>query len=799
MTLSPVRARLKRWATVLAGVVAVGLGLAALALVISFHAVPLPERLHAPGSPVVTWRDGTKAHVFLAPDERWRVSVDVDDVDPAYVDALLRLEDKRFRSHPGVDAVAIVRAAALNATRGRVVSGGSTLTMQVVRVVEPRPRTLSSKVVEAWRALQLEYFLSKDEILAAYLTFTPYGRNVEGVEAASLSYFGHSADALSAAEIATLLAVPQAPTSRYPQPDNVERLRGARDGIARFLADEGALPLGEGEGALDGDAVVAQVVEAPVPSALRPFPRELPVVAPWMREVWRDEETIRTTLDAGTQRSVARHMTRRHDELAARGIDQGVAIVAEHGTGEIVALVGSLDPWGEEDGDQVPMFDVPRSPGSALKPFLYARAIDEGLALPDHLVRDIPASYHGYAPQNYDGTYDGLVRLEDALSRSLNMPFVFLAHELGVDAFLGSLRQMGATSLVDEPGYYGLSVAAGGIELTPLEMVAFYTALADDGRWRPLRLTHPEVEPPPSMDVFTPGSAWLTRRALRLRDRPDFPARSQLAAVPVGIHWKTGTSFGHRDAWACGSGPEHTACVWLGNSDMTPSRHLVGAEAAGAPLFDILESVGPDRAVAWADPVPADLTRVEVDAWSGFLPTDASPDTRMAWALREKVPVQRDPFHVRLEVDTVTGEAVTAACRAGRSTRTETFVVFPAAVRRWLADQHRRLPEPPRLAPSCRPPGRAEAPTILSPAAGETRVLIPGLDPSAQEVPLEADTAWSGSLAWFVDGHWLGTVSAEERVWWTPVAGDHEVTVRDEAGRTSTVRFRVRQGSRMGG
>ena len=433
------------------------------ALIVSFYAVPLPERLQTPGSPVVTWRDGTPAHVFLADDDRWRMAVSPDEIDPAYVDALVRLEDKRFYHHPGVDPVAVGRAAGLNLMRGRVVSGGSTLTMQVVRVLEPRPRTLRSKVVESWRALQLEWFLGKDEILAAYLTFTPYGRNVEGVEAASWAYFGHGAGALSSAEIATLLAVPQAPTSRYPTADNAERLRGARDEIAAFLADEGALSLGIGEDVIDADTALAQVQATPVPTRLQAFPRELPQVATWLRAQHPEEHRIATTLDRARQHSVARQFRKQEGELARKGIHQGVAVVVQHDTGEVVALIGSLDPWGEEPGDQVPMFARPRSPGSALKPFIYASAIDEGLALPEHLVRDIPASYRGYAPRNYDGTYDGLVQLEDALSRSLNLPFVFLLQEIGVEEFLGRLRIMGVESLIDEPGWYGLSVAVGGL------------------------------------------------------------------------------------------------------------------------------------------------------------------------------------------------------------------------------------------------------------------------------------------------------------------------------------------------
>jgi penicillin-binding protein 1C len=481
------------------------------ALVASFHLVPLPERLAAPGSPVVTWADGSTAHVSLAPDDRWRIPADLERVDPQYVQALLRLEDKRFHHHPGVDPLAIVRAAGLNLMRGRVVSGGSTLTMQLVRLVEPRPRTLVSKGIEAWRALQLEHFHTKDEILAAYLTFTPYGRNVEGLEAAALACFGHDARALSAAEVATLLAIPQAPSQRHPAPANAAALKAGRDKVAAFLAEQGVLPIGPG-GQGSPEQVLAQVRATTVPPGLAAFPRDIPEVASWLRQRHPERTRIATTLERGTQRAVGIHLRRRHAALAHRGIHGGAAVVVETDTGRVVALVGSLDPWGDGEGDRIAMFDVARSPGSALKPFLYARAIDRGLALPEHLVRDVPVSFRGYAPRNYGGRYEGLVRLEDSLSRSLNLPFVFLLQEIGVEDALHTLRRGGVHSLVDAEGHYGLSLAAGGVEVTPLELTALYAALAADGQARPIRVTAPEAGPAPATPLFRPGAAWLTDR-----------------------------------------------------------------------------------------------------------------------------------------------------------------------------------------------------------------------------------------------------------------------------------------------
>ncbi len=757
--------------------------------------VPLPERLSSPHSVVIEYRDGTPAHVFLAPDERWRVPTRTQDIDPAYLRALLALEDKRFAWHPGVDPLAVARAVVSNVTKGRRVSGASTLTMQLVRVLEPRPRTLVSKVIESFRAMQLELRLSKDEILANYLQFVPYGRNVEGVEAAALAYFGHRATHLSPAEIATLLAVPQNPNRRFPTPQNGARLKAARDEVARRLLEETALPLGPPEARARPEEVLAEVRNTPVPRELVPFPREAPHAAMWLRARRPELSRLRTTLEAGTQRLAERLMRDASAELATKGVHNGVVVVVDHERAEVLALVGSFDFFDARHGGQIIGFDTPRSPGSALKPVLYAMGIDRGLVLPEHLVADIPESYGGYAPRNFDGRFMGLVRMEYALSQSLNLPFVNLLGRIGVERFLGTLRQAGVDSLQPDPGFYGLSAAVGGLEVTPLELAGVYVALAQEGRTRPLKVLDdgkPAAEP---RELFSPGASWLTRRSLALRDRPDFPARRQLTGMPAQVHWKTGTSFGHRDAWAAGSGPRHTAVVWLGNFDNTPSVHLVGSEAAGPLLFDLLEAVGPrGRASVKEDRVPpADLAEVEVCSYSGHLPTDACKDRKAVYARRSAVPTQPCPYHQRVEVDAKTGLAVSPVCRAGRETESRVYLTWPSSIRRWLTEQHRSLPEPPAHAPGCEPGGAEHAPEILSPSEGQVALLIPGVSADQQEVPLEAEAAHDRELTWFVNGKFLGKAKADERLWWTPAVGTNEILVTDDRGLSSRRLLVVRE------
>jgi penicillin-binding protein 1C len=751
-----------------------GLGLRALA-----QTVPLPARLTQAPSAAVTYRDGSYAHVFLAPDERWRVPVALEEVDKAYLAALIRLEDKRFWSHPGVDLLAVVRAAAQNLARGRRVSGASTLTLQLVRVLEPRPRTVRSKLVEALRALQLELRFSKQELLGLYLQFAPYGRNVEGVEAAALAYFGHRASSLSPAEIATLLAVPQNPNRRYPTPANAVRLRQARDEIAQRLLRLGALPLGAAP--LSAEAALAQIRATSAPARLRPFPREAPHLAAWLKEREVGRLRIATTLDRGLQALVERTFHGVGPEARTKGIHHGAAVLLDHRTGEVVALVGGFDFWSKEPGVQLPAFAAPRSPGSLLKPFLYAHAIDRGLALPSHLVPDIPVNYGTYSPRNFDGRFDGLVTLEQALSRSLNVPFVELLAKVGVERFLGELRTLGGRSLREAPGHYGLSAIAGGAELTLLEVAGLYAALAQGGKARPLRLLA-DQEPQGAVQAFSEGAAYLTRRALALRDRPDFPTRARYSRMPPQIHWKTGTSFGHRDAWAAGSGPSHTAVVWMGNLDNRSSSELVGAEASGPLLFGLLEAVS--RGAAESERRPKELVPVEVCAYSGHLPTEACAHTTHTLARRTIVPTRTCPYHVRHEVEVATGLLLSPGCREGRPAELRSMLAWPSGLRRWAKDQRRQVHALPAYAPGCQPPTQTGGPQILSPPAKKIALLLAGVRPEDQELALQAESD-GARLSWFINGEFLGEVAADERLWWTPRPGKHEVLVTDDAGRSS--------------
>jgi penicillin-binding protein 1C len=778
---APLTRRLWPWA--LRAITAINAAM--VLLVVAAYVVPLPDR--ATGwSAVVEYRDGRPAYVFLSPDDKWRLHVELDRVDPRFVEALIALEDKRFWSHHGVDPLAIARAAWSDVTTGRRVSGGSTLSMQLARLYEPRTRSLPHKAIDMFRAIQLDLRLPKQELLEEYLSRTPYGENLEGIESAAWSYFGHGPQHLTPVEIATLLAVPQGPRRYAPSTANTHRLQTRRDAILNKLIAAGVFQ------EVDASAALADAAINAPPDHLRSMPREAAHAAIWLRSRHPRELRIRSTLDAGQQALVEKQVALRLSEFHAKNIHGTSIVVVDHHTRDVVALVGNLDFMDATHGGQIAMFDRPRSPGSTLKPMLYALAIDRGLALPQYLVADVPTQYGTYRPRNFDGDFAGLVTLKDALSRSLNLPFVDLLAELGVEQFVGELARMGVAGERAVPGQYGLSMVVGGIEVTPLELAGMYATLAEDGVYQPLRLTSND-RPGVPQPIFGRGAAYLTRETLSQKDRPDFPHRRDVNGVPAEIHWKTGTSFGFRDAWAVGSGPAYTAVVWTGNVDLKPSAELVGSEAAGPLLFDVLEGVAQRSQRHLNGAPPDDLVEVEVCAYSGHIPGEACEHRVKVLAPVHAVPTTPCPYHQAFEVDGA-GTAVVPACKQPTTAyHQQSFVVLPSAVTAWLTARNREVPEAPVFGQGCGAAVGGAAPVILTPGEGQIVTMIQGLPAAAQHVPLSASSR-AGQLTWFVDGALVATAPASERVYWPPAPGKHELVVTDDAGRKARRILDVRSG-----
>jgi penicillin-binding protein 1C len=553
-------------------------------------------------SPVVLDREGRLLRPFATPDGRWRLPVEVADVDPRFLAMLKAYEDGRFERHPGVDPLALVRAALQVVRHREVVSGGSTLTMQVARLLEPRlERSLRAKLRQALRAVEIERRFSKDEILRLYLTLAPYGGNVEGARAASLAYFGREPKRLSFAEAALLVALPQSPEAR--RPDRApETARRARDRVLDRAARAGVLTPAEAEAA-KGERV---------PQGRQAFP----MLAAHRAEAALQERPAarehRLTLDARLQaglEALARERVERLDPKLSVAI-----LVVDNRTGEIRASVGSAAYGERERAGAIDMTRALRSPGSALKPFIYALAFENGLAHPETLLDDRPSRYGAYQPENFDPGFHGTVTARKALQMSLNVPAVELLNEVGPARLLARLDQAGVTAVVPKEAAPGLAIGLGGLGITLQDLTRLYVGLARGGAAPPLQAR--AGEPAAGDATLTdPVSAWYVADILRGAPPPD-------NALSGRIAFKTGTSYGYRDAWAVGFDRRHTVGVWAGRPDGSAVPGLVGRTVAAPILFDAYARLGaepepvprpPEALVATTATLPPPLRHVRQD------------------------------------------------------------------------------------------------------------------------------------------------------------------------------------------
>lgn len=532
---------------------------------------PLPSRERIAFSQTVVDRNGVLLRPYATADGRWRLPATVADVDPRYLDLLIAYEDRRFRDHHGVDPLALGRAALQWIERGSIVSGGSTLTMQVARLLEPRrERSLTAKLRQAVRAVQLEAALSKDEILGLYLSLAPYGGNLEGVRAASLGYFGKEPRRLTLGEAALLVALPQSPEQRRPDRSR-DAANKARDMVLHRLVQREVIAASE----------VARAHEEPMPVARRPMPMLAPHAADDAVAAAPATPIHRLTIDANLQKTLE-DLAR--ERMQAFGPDVSVAMVAvDHATGAIRARVASPDYFDLRRAGQVDMTRALRSPGSTLKPFIYGLGFEDGLIHPDTLIDDRPVRFGDYTPENFDLTFQGTVTVRKALQLSLNVPAVAILDRLGVQRLAVRLTEAGAGLVLPKGEAPGLAMGLGGVGIRLTDLTMLYAALARGGE--AVALTEHDDEAAATHRLIEPVAAWYVGQALLGAPPPDNAPHGRIA-------FKTGTSYGYRDAWAIGFDGRMTIGVWVGRPDGAPVPGLVGRTAAAPILFDAFSRSG---------------------------------------------------------------------------------------------------------------------------------------------------------------------------------------------------------------
>jgi len=752
--------------------------IAAIAAAAAWLLVPRPPLREGIGfSRAIFDREGRLLRLTLAPDERYRLWVPLARISPRVVEATLLQEDRFFRLHPGVNPVALSRAAVRTyVKRGRRV-GGSTLTMQLARIrFGIDSRTAVGKLVQILRALQLERHYSKEEILEAYLNLAPYGRNVEGVGAAGLIYFEAGAEHLGLGEALTLAVIPQSPARRTPgEPSGA--LAAARAGLARrWLA---AHPAERSDRAALSAPQATRALEA------------LPFLAPHFVDgvlASGSDGTIVTTLDLHRQRLVERALRAHVDRRRAVGIDNAAALLVDRRSMEVVAAVGSADFFDAAIKGQVDGTRAKRSPGSALKPFVYALALEQGVLHPRSVLKDAPARFRGYDPENFDGRFAGPITATEALVRSRNVPAVEVATRLdpGLHAFLS---RAAITGLRPE-AHYGLALVLGGAEVTMEELAGLYALLANGGVLRPLR-TRLATPLAPGERLLSEEASWAVLDMLEQNPRPGLSATPGATRDLIPIAWKTGTSHGYRDAWAVAVVGPYVLAVWVGRFDGQGNPAFVGLDAAAPLLFQIIDAL---RAEGRLEPAPRaqppGLTRVAVCAVSGKLPGPRCGHTETTWFLPGVSPIDTCDVHREVYVD----GAGRRACVPAPGVRKAVYEFWPSDLLRLFAEAGMPRRVLPPGAPGCRLDDRAARgvpPKVTSPQEGVTyslRAARMGADP----IPLTAVTdADARELFWFVDAEFVGKARCGEPFLWRARPGRFIARAVDDQGRAGAARVEV--------
>ncbi|MGQ9779748.1 MAG: penicillin-binding protein 1C [Bacillota bacterium] len=740
--------------------------------------IPLPTgALFRPSGTLIYDRQGRLLHAFLAVDGKWRIRIPLGEISPHLRRAVLGYEDRWFYRHPGVNPLALLRALLQNARAGRVVSGGSTITMQIARMMEPKPRTVRGKLRELLRAFQLELRYSKRRLLEIYFNIAPYGGNIEGAAAAAWSYFGKEASQLSLGEAALLAALPNSPTAARPD-RNPAQAKAARERVLRRLLARGVITKKE----------FAEASAEEVPTARRPLPRLAPHFCIDLHLDHPGVPRLYTTLDLRIQ-TMAEDLLRLHlRDLKKEGITNGAVVILENKTRGLLALVGSGDFGNEINAGQVNGARAPRSPGSALKPFIYALAMEKGLITPAHYVEDVPMDFSGYTPENYDRAYSGILSARAALERSLNLPAIALEEALGKNDLYELLRRAGIRGL--RPRHcYGLAIAIGGVEITLEDLTALYAMLADGGRYaRPRQLLN---EPPPSgVRFLDPGTAYLITDILTGLRRPDLPTCWEFSTLPR-VAWKTGTSYGHRDAWSIGYNPRYTVGVWLGNFSGEGAKNLIGAEVAAPLLFALMNSLCRGKQIPWFMR-PTTVGLREVCALSGQLPGPYCQELTEELYLRDRSPATVCRLHKAVEIDAASGYRLPPHYAGERKTRRLVYIDWPPRVASWYASLGLAGGALPPLLSECQEPIPGAPPVIRSPSRDCTYHLREGIAPEYQKICLEASAGNEArKLYWFLNGVLVAAVNPGERAFILPEVGKHRLICQDDLGRTAAMELVV--------
>ena len=748
---------------------------------------PLPRTRDT--STLVVARDGTPLRAFADREGVWRYPATPDSVSPLYLQALLNYEDRWFWKHPGINPWALVRAGGQWLQGGRIISGGSTLTMQVARILDPHTRTPWGKAKQLLRALQLEAHLSKPQILQLYLERAPFGGTIEGVEAASWAYLGKPALQLSQAEAALLAVLPQSPSRLRPD-RHPEAARVARDKVLQRMATLGVWTQEEVEDARI-EPVVARALKPPLSAAL---------LAQRLHHADPKAARIVSTLDAGLQRTLEERVSSYFSTLPER--TSAALLVVDNQTLQARAYVGSVTFGDKQRLGHVDMVQAWRSPGSTLKPFLYGLALEDGLIHSESLLVDAPQSFGGYRPGNFDAAFNGPVGAAEALRLSLNVPAVDLLDRVGPARFSARLANGGIELKYPRGGKPNLSMVLGGTGARLEDLVGAFAAFNRDGLAGRVRYT--EADPLIERRMLSPGAAWILREVLQSNPRPGYGSGTFDVGSRPRVAWKTGTSYGYRDAWAIGGTRRYTVGVWVGRPDGTPLPGQYGAVTALPLMFEVIDSLPRDRSDGALVPPPPNVVEAEI-CWPLGVPVEADAPQlcqrkMKAWTLDGAIPPTFSERDARLwsagresvEVDAASGLRLSAECSRPHQSHRVEIARWPALASPWLSAATRKASSLPTLSPDCIADGREAGDELRIDGLNDRATLarVPGSTHGAR-LQLRA-LGTESRVQWLLDGKWIAETRAGQSFQHDYAEpGEHTLTALADSGAWARVQFRI--------
>ena len=778
----------RRPRTTIAGILILGIWLFCLPR-------PLFEK---PVSIVLEDRNGELLGARIATDGQWRFPK-AEKVSPKYAECVVAFEDKRFWWHPGVDPFGLARALWQNLQQGKIVGGGSTLTMQVIRMARNNPdRTIWEKIVEVCMATRLELTYSKRSILALYASNAPFGGNVVGLEAASWRYYGKRSDLLTWAESATLAVLPNSPALIHPG-RNRDALLAKRNRLLERLRDLGQLTASECDLASSES----------LPDNPLPLPQLAPHLLDRLTASNQGNRRFRTTIDRDLQQQVTEIVLRRHEIYQGNDIHNMAAVVLDVRTGEVLAYVGNVPGAGQEHSEAVDVIAAPRSTGSILKPYLYALALESGDILPFSLLHDVPTQLGEYKPENFYESYDGAVPAKRALIRSLNVPFVLLLQQYGLEKFHFNLRRLGLSTVNKPPEHYGLSLILGGAEANLLDITNTYACMArelgsfydrnghyDAHDFRPPSFLQNKTARPPSpqttTDLLSAGAIWYTFEAMREVERPNSAGEWELFRAGRPIAWKTGTSYGFRDAWAAGVTPRYAVGVWVGNADGEGRPGLVGVEMAAPALFEIFAQLPGNE--GWFDPPYDDMVQAAVCRQSGFRAGQyCEADT--VWIPKSGLKGGLCPYHQLLHLDATGQWQVSSDCESPATMQHVPWFVLAPLEEYYFKSKNPSYRSPPPYRPDCLGSQVAQGHTPMQ--------LIYPKHPTKIYVPVDLNGQLSSTIFqvahrnpdteifWHLDNTYLGSTRTFHQMALQPAVGKHRLALVDKAGYRLELAFEI--------